>query len=322
MLKEIRWYVETALFLVVSRAIALLPDRLAVPFGIRLGRLFFVLLPKRRQIAIDNISESLPFLERQPGWAGGSAHDLARETFENLGRSVVEVCKIYQGRGRHLIDAVEFRGLEHYRQALAKGKGVAGITGHCGNWELLALSFGARHHQVSVVARRQDNPRLNRITERIRKVYGNGIIYREGALRAMFAGFKRQEMIGLLIDQAVRPDEGILVEFVGRPAWTSRLPALIARKSGAALLPFFIHREGNTHIVTIHPEYLPSQASDPEVCAAEDAAGLTRYIEQYVVQHPTQWYWIHKRWKRAPAHAPVSLETARPLARKEADAHR
>jgi Kdo2-lipid IVA lauroyltransferase/acyltransferase len=300
-LKEIRWYLETALFLAISFAVALLPHRVALAFGPWLGRVFFALLSRRRQVAIDNITQSLPFLESQPGWPGGSAHSIARETFENLGRSLVEVCKIYQGRGRHLIDAVEFRGLEHYRDAVAKGKGVAVITAHCGNWELLALSFGARYHHVSSVARRQDNPHLNRITERIRNVYGNGIIYREGALRAMFAAFKRQEMVGMLIDQAAHPDEGILVDFIGRPAWTTRLPALIARKSGAALLPAFIHREGDKNIVTIHPAYRASQAEDPEVCATEDAQGLTRYIEQYVIEHPTQWYWIHKRWKRAPA---------------------
>jgi Kdo2-lipid IVA lauroyltransferase/acyltransferase len=317
-LKEIRWYMEIALFLAVSFAVALLPHRVALSAGRWLGRLFFVLLPKRRQIAIDNISDSLAFLEKQPGWAGGSPQAIALETFENLGRSVVEVCKIYQGRGRRLIDAVEFRGLEHYRQALAKGKGVAVITAHCGNWELLALSFGARYHQVSSVARRQDNPHLNRVTERIRKVYGNGVIYRTGALRAMFAAFKRQEMVGMLIDQAAHPNEGILVDFLGRPAWTIRLPALIARKSGAALLPVFIHREGDTQIVTIHPEYLPSQSEDPEVCAAEDAAGLTRYIEDYVIGHPTQWYWIHKRWKRVPATAPMRSSSDLLVAQEEA----
>lgn len=314
MLKEIRWYLETALFLAVSFAVALLPDRVALSAGRWLGRTFFVLLPKRRQIAIDNIAASLPFLKRQKGWAGGSAHDIARETFENLGCSVVEACKIYQGRGRYLIDAVEFRGLEHYRQALSKGKGVAVITAHCGNWELLALSFGARYNHVSSVARRQDNPHLNKVTERIRKVYGNDIIYKNGALRAMFAAFKRQEMVGMLIDQAVQPSEGILVDFIGRPAWTTRLPALIARKSGAALLPAFIHREGDTQIVTIYPEYLTSRAEDPEVCAAEDAAGLTRYIEDYVIQHPTQWYWVHKRWKRAPAPDPMPLRASSMLA--------
>ena len=305
-LKEIRWHLESALFYTISYAVALLPQRVALHAGRWLGLALFCLLKKRRRIAIDNISQALPFLERQPGWTGGSPRSIALETFKNLGRSIAEICKIYHGRGRDIIDAVEFRGLEHYRQALAKGKGVAVITAHCGNWELLALSFGARYHHVSSVARRQNNPQLNQVTEQFRKAFGNGIFYRDGALRVMLAAFKRNEVIGLLIDQAADPSEGILVDFLGRPAWTVRVPALIARRSGAALLPVFIHREGGTHIATMHPEYLPSKAQDPEVCAAEDAAGLTRYIEDYVIQHPTQWYWIHKRWKRAPAASATS----------------
>jgi len=305
MMKQIRWYLEVGLFLSVSFAVALLPNRLVLHVGRWLGRLFFALLTRRRRVAIDNISASLPFLERQPGWAGGSAESIARETFENLGRSVVEVCKIYHGRGRAIIDAVEFRGLEHYRQVLAKGKGVVVIVAHCGNWELLALAFGARYHHVTSVARRQDNPYLNRVTERMRKVYGNGIVYKEGALRATLTALKRQEMIGMMIDQAVHSSDGVLVDFIGRPAWTTRVPALIARRSGAPFMPAFIHREGEKHIVTIYPEYLPSQSEDPEINAAEDAAGLTRYIENYVIEHPTQWYWVHKRWKHAPAQHPA-----------------
>lgn len=300
-IKEIRWYLETALFLAVSYVVALVPDSLGLTVGKWLGRLFFVLIPGRRKVAIDNIAKSLPFLESQPGWAGGTPESIALETFENLGRCVAEICKLYHGRGRGMIDAVEFRGLENYHEAMAKGKGIAFITAHCGNWELLALSFGVRYHELSVVARPQDNRHLNAVIERVRKGYGNGVIYKGGALRAMFAAYKRKEIVGMLIDQAAHPDDGVLIDFLGRPAWALKLPAVVARKTGAPLLPAFIHREGNKQIVTAYPEYTPSQNSDPEVAAAEDAAGLARYLEEYIVQHPSQWYWIHKRWKRAPA---------------------
>ncbi|GAW69051.1 lipid A biosynthesis acyltransferase [Geoanaerobacter pelophilus] len=303
MLKQIRWYLETALFVAVSFAVALLPDRVALAAGRCIGRLFFRLVKGRRRVAIENIAASLPFLESQPGWRGGTAEQLARETFENLGCCVVEVCKLYRGKGQGLIDSVEFRGLEHYEAALAKGKGIAFITAHCGNWELMALAFGVRHHEISVVARRQDNPHLNALIEKIRKAYGNGVIYKDGALRSMFAALKKQEIVGLLIDQAVHPDGGVLVDFLGRPAWTIRLPALIGRKSGAPMVPGFIHREGSKNIVTLYPEYQMSTLEDPELAAAEDTRALTRFIEEYVIQHPTQWYWVHKRWKNSPAPA-------------------
>jgi len=260
-------------------------------------------LKQRRLIAIRNIEASFPFLERQPGWLRRDAAILARETFENLGRSVVEDCKIYHGRGRKLIDAVQFRGMEHFEQAQSKGKGVAFITAHCGNWDLLALAFGARVHEIGVVARRQDNPHLNTVLERIRQSYGNQVVYKNTALRAMLATFKKQGIVGMLIDQAVGADEGILVEFLGRPAWATKLPAYIARKSGTPMVPVFIHRDGDAQIITFYPELVPSSAPDLETAAAEDVAALNGYIERYVIAHPTQWYWIHKRWKNVPPSA-------------------
>ncbi|MCM0082813.1 lysophospholipid acyltransferase family protein [Geomonas sp. Red32] len=303
-MKEIRWYLETALFLSISWAVSRIPHRYAMGFGRGLGRFFYRILKRRREIAIDNIEKALPYLERQPGWAGGTPEEIARETFENLGRSVVENCRIYHGRGRDLIDAVQFRGIEHYHEAMKKGKGVVFITAHSGNWELFALAFGTRYHEASVVARRQDNRHLNAVLERIRKTYGNGIIYKEGAIRGMFSLFKKQGVVGLLIDQAVTPDEGVLIEFLGRPAWAGRIAVLIGRKAGTPMLPAFIHREGDTHIITISPEYRPSENPDPEQAAYEDVSGLHGFIARYVVEHPSQWYWIHKKWKRAPERMP------------------
>jgi len=323
-MKQIRWYLETALFLVVSFAVAWLPEWLATSAGRGLGRLFFLLLKRRRMIAIENIEGSLPFLERQPGWVPRDARSITLETFENLGRSLVEDCRIYHGRGRHLIDAVEFRGLEHYWEALGKGKGIACITAHCGNWDLLALSFGARIQPVTAVARRQDNPYLNAVLERIRRAYGNDVFYKNTALRAMLAAFKRQGVVGMLIDQAAGPTDGILVNFLGRPAWTTRLPAYISRKSATPMLPAFIHREGDKHVLTFYPEYPLSKSPDPEIAAAEDVAGLTGYVERYVIEHPTEWYWIHRRWKGVSATCagpdPGAAESAAEFPRKESAA--
>jgi len=300
-LKEIRWHLESGLFLVLSNIVARFPAHYASQAGRWFGRLAFFLLKQRRRVCIDNIQASLPFLERQAGWVPRTALELARETFENLGRSLVEDCTIYHGRGSHLIEGVQFRGLEHFEQARAKGKGVAFITAHCGNWDLLAIAFGARVQEISVVARRQDNPHLNGVLERIREAYGNKVIYKSSALRAMLAAFKRGEVVGMLVDQAVAADEGILVNFLGRLAWATKLPAYISRKSGTPLVPAFIHREGELQVMTFYPALVPSTALDPDQAAQEDVSSLNSSIERYIIEHPTEWYWIHRRWKNVPA---------------------
>ncbi|MBJ6725957.1 lysophospholipid acyltransferase family protein [Geomesophilobacter sediminis] len=296
MLREIRWHLETFLFLSISFAVARLPLGLSRSVGRSMGRLMFRLLKRRREVAIGNIADSLPFLEKQAGWAKRSPEDLARQCFEHLGLSLMEDCRIYHGRGQALIDAVEVNGNEHWQKALERGKGVAFVTGHCGNWELLALSFGARYHNLSVVARRQDNPHLNGVLERIRSGYGNSVIYREGALRAMFSSFKKNGIVGLLIDQAVAPEDGVLVNFLGRPAWTTNFLAQLARKVEVPLIPAFIHRDGERQVITFHPEIILPELAD----GVRDTQILTNCIERYVIEHPADWYWIHKRWKRVP----------------------
>jgi KDO2-lipid IV(A) lauroyltransferase len=300
-MKKLRWLLEAALFLLLSFSIAVIPNRVALTVGKKLGRLLFRLLKSRRSIAIANISVSLPFLQQQTGWdpTSGTPEEIARKTFENLGMSLVENFKIYHGLGQRIIDSVEFRGLEHYEKAKAKQRGIAFIGGHCGNWELLALASGVRFQNVSVVARRQNNLYLHNVMEKIRMKFGNRVFYKSGALKAMISEFRQNHIVGVLIDQAVSPDEGYLVGFLGRQAWTIRMPALIARKTGVPLLPVFIHREGAGHVVTIYPEILPALEKGGDDGGHDDVARLTGAIEEYVVRHPTEWYWIHNRWKRA-----------------------
>jgi Kdo2-lipid IVA lauroyltransferase/acyltransferase len=303
-MKNVKWLCETALFFTVAFLVALLPYRMALRLGDALGLVAFHLVRSRRRVAVENIANSLDHLQRQEGWLQdhGSAEDIARQSFMNYGRNVMEACRIYVGRDAEIVRNVEFRGTEHLRSAQSRQKGVLGITGHCGNWEVMALAFGVKLSPCAVLARRLDNPYLNRALEKVRLKFDNSIIYKSGSVREILTRFRRKEIIGILIDQAVIPSEGCLVEFLGRPAWTTFMPALLARKSGVPVLPFFVHREGERHVVEILPEVNFSPEQGGEKGDQLYTAHLTSLVEAYVVRHPTEWYWVHKRWKRAPPH--------------------
>jgi KDO2-lipid IV(A) lauroyltransferase len=205
------------------------------------------------------------------------------------------------------------RGVAHYMKAKSKDKGVIFITGHCGNWELMALAFGVKVDNVSVVARTQNNPYLNRLVENIRAKYGNNVIYKKGALKGILSELKKNRGIGILMDQAVLKDEGYKIDFLGRPAWTTKVPALMARKTDAAVIPIFINREGDKHVINIYPEVALSTNEDADSgspksrktflggdkAIIEDTRRFSGFIEDYIKEHPTEWLWIHKRWKRA-----------------------
>lgn len=300
-MKTIVYPLQAACFYLFTLFVALLPPALSARIGAAAGAALYLLLPKRRAIAIDNIGRALPFMKGHPLWEhpDEDPRRIARETFRNIGRSLVEVCRLYHGRGEDVIGRIELRGRENYEAARARGKGLIFLTGHCGNWELLALAFCSLFGEgMSVIARRQNNPWLNRMVERMRVRYNSTVIYKQGALKGILSALKKAELIGILADQAVFPEDGALIDVMGRKAWASKAPVIISQKSGAPLVPVFIHREGDRHVITFYPEHRFSGDTSDEGIRRETQA-LSRYVEEYIIAHPTQWYWVHRRWKRA-----------------------
>ncbi|GLI38101.1 lipid A biosynthesis acyltransferase [Geobacter hydrogenophilus] len=294
--RAIKWRLGFALFALVAVPVLVLPRRLAVGLGAVGGRLTFILMGKLRRKTVAHIESAYPFLATLEGWdpAAGTPEEIARRTFANIGRTAVEIIKIYFGQGRELVDRTELRGLENYRRAKERGKGVIFITGHCDNWELVAHAFGTNADGMAVVARRQKFEPLTRLLERLRNRHGNSIIYANGAARQIFFRLRKNEAIGLLMDQSVPFHEGELVEFLGKKAWTTTMPALMAAKTGAALVPGFGYREGDRHVVEFFPEIPPDPSGDPIATTRL----LNRAIEQYIARHPDQWLWVYNRWKR------------------------
>ncbi len=106
---------------------------------------------------------------------------------------------------------------------------------------------------------------------------------------------RRNGIIGILMDQAVIPEEGVVIDFLGRPAWTIKIPAIMARRLKPAVIPAFMHREGNRRIGTFHPEVVLCGDPDAEKAMIEDTRRLSGYIENYIREHPEEWLWIHRR---------------------------
>ena len=305
-MKKIIWALQAAVFYLLTWVIALVPPDVSDRLGARIGLLMARLLPSRWKIAVDNIRQALPYMTASPLWNYPTTNpeEIARQTFINIGRSLAETCRLYHGRAATLIDNLEVRGREHHDAARARGKGVVFLTGHCGNWELVALAYSRLFQSsMSVVARRQNNPYLNRMVERMRLQYDNRIIYKDNALRNMISVIRKNGAIGLLVDQTVMPAEGVKIPFLGRMAWASKAPVLVARKTGVAILPSFIHREGGRHVLTFYPECLFSDDSS-DAGLQENIKRYSETIERFIIAHPADWYWVHRRWKRAGEVAP------------------
>lgn len=287
-MKRFLWIVELSAIILITLPFLLLPSST----GRILGIVLYYLWKERREIALENVR-----LANASGIITGQPEEIVRRSFGELGRSIVEIVKIFYGLGNRILKRVRFMGLENLEKGKNKGRGIIFITGHCGNWEMLAIAASLKLNPVSIIARHLNNPYLNRLIEKIRSRYGNRIVYKKGALKEVIRTLRNNGSVGILMDQAVLPEEGILVDFLSRAAWTTKMPVLIARKTGSPILPVFIRRKGREHVVTIYPEVMLLSTND-KTALEKDLKILNSYIEDYIRENPEQWLWIHRRWKR------------------------
>jgi len=292
-MKKLLWLIQAIILYILTMPIALMPLKISLWFGNIIGEIGFYFWKSRREIALENVEKviSAGFLPKTT-----NPIKLVKKNFQNLGKSLVEIIKIYHGKGKKIFTNVKIEGFEYFQNIEKKDKGVMFITGHCGNWELLALAISYRITPAKIVARKINNPYINKFVENLRKKYGNSVIYKEGALREIFITLKKGESVGMLIDQSVIPSEGIQIDFLGIPAWCMKVPVLIAKKTNIPLVPIFIKRDKYGHTIELFPEIHFSKTSNNNL--QMDVKKINSYIEQYIIKNPTEWLWIHRKWKK------------------------
>ncbi len=296
---DIRWYSAYLALMIVMIPFALLPPKLSAALGEKLGTLLYHLLSKWRRKGVQTVTAMLPYMQAQPSWNSqeNSPDLIIRKVFSNIGILIAELSRLYLGTGKSLIDAVEFRGLENYENARNKGHGIIGITAHCGNWELMALALGLRTTPIAVVARTMKKDYFSKILEKLRGRFGNRVIYRDNGVKEMLLFLKGGGLIGILPDQKVLAPHGILVDFLGKPCWTTVMPVKLALKTGSPILPFFIHRENGRNIVTIQPALELLTTGSDEERILDGSTKMNLAIENHILQYPAQWNWLYRRWK-------------------------
>lgn len=294
-MRQLIWFLQFLLIVLLSVPLVIIPYKLALKAGSSLGSLLFLLWKSRRRIAIDNLQAAV---SRGAVKIASDPESVIKQNFRNFGMSFAEVIRIYYGLGKRIFENVEIRGAENFKKAFDKGKGVIFITGHCGNWELMALCTGRNIVHASNIARKINNPYFNYAVERVRQKYGNRVIYKQGALKKILSLLRNNGAIGILMDQSVISSEGVIANFLGKKAYIMKIPAMIARKTGSSVLPAFIRRTENGHIMEIGPEIECDSSEDADKAVFNDTVKFSGFIEDQIRQNPAEWLWIHRRWKR------------------------
>lgn len=287
-----RNWLEYLPFIVLAGIVRVLPRHAALQLGLGLGRVARWLLPGRQKLARANLARAFP--EK----SAAEREAILRTMFGHLGTGFVEMLRLDLLRGTAELDrdfAVE--GEEHLRHALDEGRGCILLTGHIGFWEAGNFIFSSRGYPIGVVAKPMHNPLIERYFLRMRESAGGYIISSHKGARRILKALQQNHLVGILLDQHAGRKHGVKVPFFGRPAWTTPIIAEIAMKYGVPVVPTFAwwlpdHR----YRLEISPPFKLEGPMTAEQIVANTAL-MTRHIEEAVRRDPSQWFWIHRRWR-------------------------
>lgn len=260
-----------------------------------LGVLAYRFAKQTRQLMHRHIA--LVFPEKTPA----QVKKMARETFRMLGKNAGDVLrtsnvKTMAGLEKFMV----LDGYENFEAAQAKGKGIVFVTGHIGAFDLQVTYMALRGLKPNVVGTPLKDERLNELLWGFRNAYGAIAIERGKETFRMLKVLKSGGSVALLIDQDTKV-KSRFVNFFGMPAATPVGPTILALKTGAAVVPTGIYLgEDNLQHMEIMPEIPLRITGDEEADMVYNTQLYTTAIEEMIRRHPTQWVWMHERWKTKP----------------------
>jgi KDO2-lipid IV(A) lauroyltransferase len=276
--------------------LALLPRRLGQSLGRGCGLLFYLISPRHRRIALANLKLAFG-ASTTPRWRA----QMARASFAHAGMILADAAYFRRTARRPLESVVVYEGKQHLLEAAAEGNGVLVFSAHFGHWELVALLQARLGVPFTMVVRPLENARLNDFLTRLRGITGNEVIAKYDAARGVLRALRAGRAVALLIDQNVRGEGGLFVDFFGMAASTTPALATFALKCGAPMVPVFSYPLADGRLAV---RYGPPLRAVRRGTLAEDVLAITRQctavLEAEIRRHPELWLWMHNRWRTRP----------------------
>jgi KDO2-lipid IV(A) lauroyltransferase len=259
-----------------------------------------LLTPGWRSIADRNLR--LAFPESDPAQRGR----ITAGVYRNLAAVLLSVARLPRLTPDNISEWIDYEGLEHYEEALERGRGVLFMTAHLGNWELSAYAHALFGHPMHVMVRPLDNPLLDRLLERYRTGCGNRTVRKSDAGLRVLRALRKNEAVGILIDQNTAGEDGVFVDFFGVKARATNGLAQIAMRSGATVIPGFALWEAKLgrYVLRFYPPLEMASTGNEAEDLVTNTQRCQSFLEKVIREYPDQWLWIHRRWKTRPAGEP------------------
>ncbi|MFL2895954.1 MAG: lysophospholipid acyltransferase family protein [Candidatus Pelagibacter sp.] len=286
-MKSLKYFLEFLIIIIFFLIFKVLGYKIASDFGNLIGKIVGPRF-KSKKIITNNIKNFRPSIKND------EINIMIKKMWGNYGRILAEYPHIPNFRNKKLEKYLKIEGLENLKKIKESRKPTLFISGHFNNFELMALIIEREGVDLSAVYRPLNNKFLNIIMEYLRKNYICKTQIKKGlkGVREALTYFKKGKSLAIMIDQRVT--EGIDVEFFGKNAFTTTIPAQFVKKFGCVIQPVYIERTNGVNFKVIFDEHLDfNKDQNIETITKK----LNKWLENKITKNPDQWIWTHDRWK-------------------------
>ena len=295
MKRKIKRHVLYYLLRIVAFILYLFPLKLGLYLGSILGVLTYYIIRKERLKTLANLR--LAFGKEK---SEKEVERIARDVFVNLGKNLIELVNFPKINASNVDALIEDKGLGKIDKALHRGKGVIIMVSHFGNWELFGAYLTTKGYSGPVIARRLRFEKYDRLLNKLRASKNIEVVYRDESPKKILKALKKGGMIAILADQDVDAVQGVFVDFFGKLAYTPVAPVTLAMATGAVMLPCFLVRERNKRAFIVEDPVELEITGNKERDIMVNTQKWSKVLESYIRKYPSQWVWMHRRWKTRP----------------------
>lgn len=285
--KKIKHFIEFILFLILCKGLKLLGIDYSASICSKIARIIGPFLPVTKN-ARENIINAFGKEEAKEAIING--------LWDNFGRFIGEFPFINSLSEKEINKRVQLIGLEHVKEFQESNIPFLLFTGHFANWDLVLRVIQKVYPKFGVVYRHANNPYINNSINSSRKKSSVHLIAKgvKGA-KDLIKSIKSGDSIAMLVDQKM--NDGIEVPFFGRPAMTSHAIAKFALQFNYPIIPCQIIRTNGSYFkVVIYPPLTVSSTGIKETDCYNIMVQINSILEDWIRQHPSQWFWFHNRW--------------------------
>lgn len=274
---------------IIFHVLRWVPVRILGAVGAGIGRLVYLLLVKHRRITLRNLRRVYP--QHNAAWH----KRIARESFAELGRSMLELPHVFLRSREELLACVSIEGVDELTRVMQQ-KGVILAAAHHSNWELGGLLASILIEPFAMIYRPMKHSDIDTFLKKFRERFGMQTYSRFEGIRWLPRLLRDRGVAAIMVDQHM--SQGMQIPFMGHLACTTTLPAMFALRQDTPIYAISLHRIGcdfRFHL-SIQPIALPDLTDDREHNQYLIMQAVGERIAEIINERPELWLWLHKRW--------------------------